>query len=130
MNQKILEKNLSVLQGHRLAKDLLIQSLGEGRCASYLLVGPPHIGKGSMAKIMAASIHGLENVNKKHLDTLIFDDLLEASSDEDPIEWKKHVDELLHFINLSPANSLFKVAIIENIDRLSMHAANALLKTL
>ena len=130
MNQKILEKNLSVLQGHQMAKDLLIQSLGEGRCASYLLVGPPHIGKGSMAKIMAASIHGLENVNKKHLDTLVFDDLLEANSNEDPIEWKKHVDDLLHFINLSPANSLFKVAIIEDIDRLSTHATNALLKTL
>ena len=130
MNQKILENNLSAIQGHQMAKDLLIQSLGEGRCSAYLLVGPPHIGKGSLAKIMAASIHGLENVNKKHLDTLVFDDLLEASSDENPIQWKRHVDDLLHFINLSPADSLFKVAIIEDIDRLSEQATNALLKTL
>lgn len=130
MNQKILEKNLSILQGHEMAKDLLIQSLGTGRCATYLLVGPPHIGKGSMAKVIAASIHGLDNIDKKHLDTLVFDDLLEVNSNEDQNKWKKSVDDLIHFINLSPADSLFKVAIIEDIDRLSVQATNALLKTL
>jgi len=131
---ELLTKNLDIVDGHDLAKDLLIKTSVKGRCAVYLLVGPPHVGKSLLARILAASIHEDKDVNKPHIDTLWFDEVLQANSvgpkGEETKRWKKSVDDLIHFINLSPARSNFKVAIIEDIDRLNSQATNALLKTL
>lgn len=121
---------MSQLRGHQMARDLLIQSFDQGNCSVYLLVGPPHVGKGLMARIVAASIHGISELDKPHIDTLIFDEVLKANSDEGEKRWKKSVGSLTRFISLSPAQSHTKVAIVEDIDRLSLQAANALLKTL
>ena len=130
----VISDNLSNIKGHKLAKDLLIKSLSRGSVSAYLLVGPPHIGKNLIAKYLAAGIHNTEDIGKIHPDTIFFEDILEAntvkSSGKTKIKWKDSVDDFIRFINLSPISSNFKVAIIRDIDRLSLQATNALLKTL
>lgn len=130
----VIRKNLSNIKGHKLAKDLLIKSLTKGSVSAYLLVGPPNIGKNLIAKYLAAGVHNTSDINKAHPDTIFFDDILIANttklSGAKEKKWKDSVDHFIRFINLSPVSSDFKVAIIENIDRLSLQATNALLKTL
>lgn len=130
----VISDNLSNIKGHKLAKDLLIKSLAKGNVSAYLLVGPPHIGKNLIAKYLAAGIHNTKDIGKIHPDTIFFEDILEANtiklSGKTKIKWKDSVDDFIRFINLSPISSNFKVAIIRDIDRLSLQATNALLKTL
>lgn len=130
----VIKENLANIKGHELAKDLLIKSLTKGSVSAYLLVGPPHIGKNLIAKYLAAGIHNTSNISKMHPDTIFFEDILEANSTvlsgTKRRNWKASVDNFIRFINLSPINSDCKVAIIRDIDRLSLEATNALLKTL
>lgn len=127
----VIANNLVNIKGHKLAKDLLIKSLAKSSVSAYLLVGPPHIGKNLIAKYLAAGIHNISDINKAHPDTIFFEDILEANTVKSGTkEWKKSVDDFIRFINLSPAISDSKVAIIKDIDRLSIQATNALLKTL
>src|SRR4030042_5513851 len=127
---KILEENLSQIEGHAAAKSLLSKLLNQGTPRAFCLVGPPHVGKGFLARALAASIHGIAYTGKPHIDTLIFDELLSAHSEEGEKKWKRSVDALIQVVHLSPAASRHKVIIIDDIDRLSHAAANALLKTL
>ncbi|MFA5270251.1 MAG: AAA family ATPase [Patescibacteria group bacterium] len=130
MERKILDTNLKLLVGQDLAKELVGKSLVAEGCSTYLLVGPPHVGKGLLARIMAASWHGSFDINKPNLDTIIFDEVLSTNSGEnEDSKWKKTVDDTVHLINLSPNND-YRILIVDDLDRLSVSAANALLKTL
>jgi len=130
VERKIIEANLKLLVGQDMAKELVSKSLRVGACSTFLLVGPPHVGKGLLARIMAASWHDSLDLSKPNLDTIIFDEVLSLNSGEnEDNKWKKTVDDTVHLINLSP-NSDYRVLIVDDIDRLSISAANALLKTL
>jgi DNA polymerase-3 subunit delta' len=130
VERKIIKTNLKLLIGQEMAKELVTKSLSVGSCSTYLLVGPLHVGKGLLARIMAASWHGSLDIYKPNLDTIIFDEVLSTNSGEnEDNKWKKTVDDVVHLINLSP-NSDYRVLIVDDIDRLSISAANALLKTL
>lgn len=130
VERKILDTNLKLLIGQDVAKELVAKSLIRGACYTYLLVGPPHVGKGLLARIMAVSWHGTTDIYKPHLDTIIFDEILATNSNEnEDKKWKKTVDDTVHLINLSPSSD-YRVLIVDDIDRLSISAANALLKTL
>ena len=131
MDTTILVKNLELLVGHSQAKHLLTKCLATGSCSAYLLVGPPYVGKGFLARLIAASLHNEENTQRPHPDTVIFDEILAKNSgDSDENQWKQSVDDFIHAIYLSPVKSSKKVGIVENIDRFSPQALNALLKTL
>jgi len=131
MNSDVLAKNLELLVGQDQAKHLLSKCLATGNCSAYLLVGPPYVGKGFLARLMAASLHSETNVYKIHPDTMVFDDILmKNSGEEEDHKWKQSVDDFIHSIYLSPVTSPHKVGIVENIDRFSVAALNALLKTL
>lgn len=122
---------MGLLVGQDQTKQLLAKSLASNNCSAYLLVGPPHIGKGFLARIIAASLHEETNVFRIHPDTVVFDDILQKNSgDNNDNKWKLSVDDFIHLIYLSPVSSAFKIGIIENIDRFSPEALNALLKTL
>ncbi|MBN2585128.1 AAA family ATPase [Patescibacteria group bacterium] len=130
MEKKILNTNLKLLVGQEMAKELVSRSLEAGGCSTYLLVGPPHVGKGLLARIMAASWHNAIDIGKPNLDTIVFDEILSANSGEgEDNKWKKTVDDTVHLINLSPHRD-YRVLIVGDVDRLSVSAANALLKTL
>lgn len=125
-----LQQNFSLIIDQAKAKELIIQAVTAKRSRVYLLIGPAHVGKGLMARILAASFHQSTEINRPHPDTIIFDDILEANSGEGEKKWKQSADDLIRFLNRSPVSSKTKVAIINNIDELSNEAANALLKTL
>jgi len=129
--EEILQNNLDLVVGHNSAKNLLIKAVSAGRVRVFLLVGPPHIGKGLLARILAASLHNSLEINRVHRDTISFADILEANKGEkEENKWKKSADDLIKFLSRSPMISKVKVAIIDEIDKLSSSAANALLKTL
>ena len=131
MNNQILDQNLALLVGQAQAKQLLAKYLTADSCSAYLLVGPPHVGKGWLARLMAASWHGESDFHKIHPDTVVFEDILvKNSSENDENQWKRSVDDFVHAIYLSPVASSRKIGIVENIDRFSPQALNALLKTL
>ncbi len=131
MDIGVLTQNLGLLVGQDQAKHLLTKCLVTGSCSAYLLIGPPHVGKGFLARLMAASLHSENNITKLHPDTVIFDDILiKNSGDSDENQWKQSVDDFIHAIYLSPVKSPKKVGIVEDIDRFSPQALNALLKTL
>lgn len=131
MDKQILAQNLDLLVGQDQTKQLVTSCLMADSCSAYLLVGPPHIGKGFLARLMTASLHNETNINKVHPDTVIFDDiLLKNTNDDNEREWKQSVDDFIHLIYLSPILSSKKIGIVENIDRFSPQALNALLKTL
>jgi len=131
MDKEVLTQNLGLLVGQEQAKHLLTKCLVTGSCSAYLLVGPPHVGKGFLARLMAASWHGKTNIYKLHPDTVIFDDILSKNSGEaEENKWKHSVDDFFHAIYLSPVISSRRVGIVDNIDRFSPQALNALLKTL
>lgn len=131
MEKEILTKNLDLLVGQTQAKQLLTNCMEADNCSAYLLVGPSHVGKGFLARLMAVSLHNEDNVYKVHPDTIIFEDILISNSGDDNENlWKKSVDDFIHLIYLSPVQSSKKIGIIENIDRFSPQALNALLKTL
>ncbi|MBU1092682.1 AAA family ATPase [Patescibacteria group bacterium] len=132
MDKNILQQNLQLLIGQDRAKLLLTNQSIIGSHPVYLLVGPPQIGKGFLARLMAASWHSTTyDESHHHPDTMIFDDILNKNSvtGEDH-QWKKSTDDFIHFMNLSPARSNVKVGILEDIDRFSLSALNSLLKTI
>ncbi|MFH1088473.1 MAG: AAA family ATPase [Patescibacteria group bacterium] len=131
MDQNIIQQNLQLLIGQDRAKLLLTNQTRIGQHPAYLLVGPPKIGKGFLARLMAASWHSVMYSKSPHPDTMIFDDILNKNSvtGEDN-QWKKSTDDFIHFMHLSPAVSNIKVGIIEDIDRFSVGALNSLLKTI
>jgi DNA polymerase-3 subunit delta' len=131
MDTKTLEKNLEIVIGHQSAKNFLMKAVSAGRARVFLLVGPPHMGKGLLARIVAASLHGQTDINRAHSDTVCFADIMEANKGEkEENRWKKSADDLVKFLNRSPINSKIKVAIIDEVDKLNNSAANALLKNL
>lgn len=67
----------------------------------------------------------LEDIKRQYKTSI--EDFLIISEEKILIQ---HIRDLIHFLNLRPMNSQFKLIIIENIDKMTTEAANALLKTL
>ena len=123
--------------GHQKQLDLLEEDLLQGRIAhAYLFAGPADIGKFTLAKAWAKAIQTREMDAEKafqtaalidrgiHGDTLIFP--------KDPEEESIKIAEIRSIIGklqLS-ADSQRRIMVMEDIDRLTPEAANALLKIL
>jgi DNA polymerase-3 subunit delta' len=116
----------------------LKQSLREGNLAhAYLLLGPHHIGKRTLALNLAQAVNCDEPeppcgqclscrkiAEAKHADVVItcLDSNAEISIDA--------IRELQHLANLPPYEGRYKVFIIDDAEYLSPEAANCLLKVL
>ncbi|MEA1909857.1 MAG: AAA family ATPase [Patescibacteria group bacterium] len=132
VNIEQVKKNLDLFVGTGDIKDRLFKELSGSTHQAYLLVGPDYVGKGFLAKLLAANFLNIDWVQDlSHPDLVIFNQLLEKNaSSAGEKQWKQSVNDLIHSIHLSPVISKYRVAVIQNIDSFSPQALNALLKTL
>ncbi len=124
---------------------------------AYLFLGSSHIGKATIAKIFAQALQcdliktDVKQMEENKLFSEIVDNndvkipcrkcqsckLVEKNSHPDTIilDGKENIKieqtrELQHKINLKPLDSIYKICIIEDVERLTLEAANSLLKIL
>ena len=135
------------LVGQNRAVSLLEHSLERGSLAhAYLLVGPPHVGKMTLALNLAQALNcevaerpcgACDSCQKiasaKHADVQIIGLTLGGDSAEARSRTEIGIDqirEMQHSSNLPPFEGKYKVFIIDGAEFLSSEAANCLLKTL
>ena len=132
--------------GQSRAVSLLQRSLEQGAMAhAYLLVGPPHVGKMTLALDLARAVNcqgdkppcGTCNTCQKiasgnHADVqVIAPDSAGNSSDRPHVEiGVAQIDEIQRSASLSPFEGRYKVFIIDGAELMSVASANRLLKTL
>ncbi len=126
---------------------LLEHSLSAGSLAhAYLFLGPPHVGKGTLALNLAQALNceGDEPpcgqcqscrriAEGKYADVRVI--ALNSSGDSDSVKQQKQIGindikEIQHIASLPPYEGKYKVFIIDGAEYLSSEAANCLLKLL
>jgi DNA polymerase-3 subunit delta' len=132
--------------GQSRAVALLRHSLEQGAMAhAYLLVGPPHVGKMTLALDLARAVNCLGDeppcgqcdpcrkiASGKHADVQVIG-LDSAGNTNDKLRTEIGIDqvrELQHSSNLPPFEGRCRVYIIDGAELMSTEAANCLLKTL
>ncbi len=133
--------------GHEKALNLLERSLGEGRLAhAYLLVGPPHIGKRTLALEIARAVNCLQ-IDKpcgqcnqcrrieegRHADVQVVGLETQPADSGERARVEVGIDqvrEMQRLASLKPYEGNCRVFIFDGVERLSEEAANCLLKTL
>jgi len=131
--------------GQERAISLLKHSLALGKLShAYLLVGPPHVGKMTLALNLAQALNCLadekpclkcdscQKINAgKHADVQVINlDYNEAEDTERKVIGVEQIDGILHDASLPPFEGSHKIFIIDGAELLSIGAANRLLKTL
>jgi len=122
------------IAGHKariadLEKEILEQRLSH----AYLFSGPEQVGKYTVAKTMAGIIqcpndYCHECPTCKEIEKGYHSDTIEVSDDGESIKIEE-VREILAKLNLS-RTSQRKILLIRNLERMTLEAANAMLKTL
>ncbi len=121
-------------------------SLEQGRPAhGYMLVGPPHVGKTTLALNMAQAVNCVHGpgipcgsclqctriAGSNHADVRIVSvNRGDASNPERTMIGIDDVKDVLRQVSLKPFEGAYNVVIFESADSMSEQAANALLKTL
>jgi hypothetical protein len=120
--------------GHERQREFLEKVAASGRVAhAYLFVGPPHIGKTTVAEQFARMLQCEDTLRRPcgtcelcthtvNPDFLFIEEPLKISIDR--------VREVLQHLSLRPYRAAWKVAIIASAENLTREAAAALLKTL
>ncbi len=125
--------------GHEWAVHLLRQALEEGELShAYLFTGPSGIGKGTLARALAAALlcqgdpRPCRECRSCHLvATGNHPDLFWVQPESEAGRLKvEQVRELQRHLSLTPNMATHRVAILDRFDQATPSAANALLKTL
>ncbi len=124
--------------GHEWAVVNLDRAVSERRIAqSYLISGPAHIGKTTLARALAMALNCESRTNRPDL-TCRSCKLIQADHHPDvqviePDGLRLKIDQvraLQHDLALSPIEGKFRVAIFDQFELATTEAQNALLKTL
>ncbi len=125
---------------HALEASLRLERLSH----AYLLVGPPHVGKGTLALDLARAVNCLNPLEgscgecqqclrisaSRHADVRIIGLRQEQGSSTRKEIGIDTVREVQHQASLKPYEGSYRVFIFDGAEHLSEEAANALLKTL
>lgn len=119
--------------GHQKIVNFLDKSLEKNQLAqAYLFSGPEHLGKFSLALEFARKINGESDQKNISSDIIILSPEIEERDGK--IKKKdikiEQVRELEHNLGLSASVGKYKIAIIDEAEKLNKASQNALLKTL
>lgn len=118
--------------GHDWAVRRLKRAIERGQLAqSHLFVGPPAIGKATLALALARALLGHDDRSRALVDQRRHPDLLwvEPASEGETIKVEQ-IRELLHALTLAPVESLHRVAVVNDAHLITDSGQNAILKTL
>ena len=130
--------------GQTRAVSLLQHGLESGKLAhAYLLTGPEHVGKMTLARNLAQALNceakerpclkcpACEKIAAmRHADVQVIGLIKNGDAAEAKLISIDQIKEMQHAANLPPFEGKHKVFIIDNAELLSLDAANRLLKTL
>jgi DNA polymerase-3 subunit delta' len=104
-------------------------SLDAHKAQSLLLEGCVGIGKKTIAKMLAAQILGVEEVNEAHPDFFLLEKTVDKKTGKEKAEISvEDARKLAKFLSFTPAQSDYRVAILDSADKLGSGAANSILK--
>ena len=133
------------IQGQEHLTPALERSIRQGKLAhAYLLAGPPNVGKGTLALRIAQAVNCREDdapcgecdqcrriERGVHPDVQVIAPAQDARSGRARVEIGiDQVRDLQHAASLGPYEGKCLVFIIDGVERMSIEASNALLKTL
>jgi DNA polymerase III subunit delta' len=135
-------------QGQTKLIEFLQHALEQGKLShAYLLVGPPQVGKMTLALDLAMTLNCREDKRPcgecdscrkilagKHADVQVVGLKLNSGSEDEKKERTEigieQISDMLHSTSLPPFEGICRVYIIDEAGHLSMESANRLLKTL
>jgi DNA polymerase-3 subunit delta' len=119
--------------GHQRILYFLKKSIKNKRLAhAYLFTGPAHLGKRAVAREFIRMLNGQEIDQTVHPDVLIIEPAVvekNGVSKELAISIEQ-AREIQHQMSLFPYQADYKIALIDQAERLTAEASNCLLKTL
>jgi len=119
--------------GHQKILEFLKRSIQTGQLAhAYLFIGPANLGKKTAAQEFIKMLGGQEIEKDIHPDILIVEpEMIEKKGIKKEAEISiDQVRQIQHQLSLCPYQAPYKIALIDQAERITREAANALLKTL
>lgn len=124
--------NKKQIIGHKNALDILDRMIENGRLShAFLFVGPEHVGKTTVAHLLIESLYKEGRSIEANPDVVQIQRLTDEKTGKKKSAISvEQIRRLKERLSMSSMAGGYKVAFIDEADKLSIGAANALLKTL
>jgi len=119
--------------GHQKILDFFKKSIKNDRLAhAYLFAGPANVGKRTMALELIKMLNGCDITEAMHPDALVIEP---AVTEKEKVKKQSEIGisevrKVRHQLSLSPYSAPYKIALIDQAEKMTDEASNCLLKTL